>query len=322
MNSNSSLFGDLLDGRHDNEAIDDEVHHLDDNFLAGPVDTDVHIDNLQSTTTLKREGQWRHHSDNHINITDDAHDGNEDGKGKGVSPPKMVFNSLGVVELEHRFTGGQSITSSNATSNNGMLYSSAEGGNEEEGEEESGSDDDDADFIYEVDRHDHLYSTTSTNTNSSGRYQTTNFLDTVSSIIDNLPVFNNSGHYTGTTSRECNIDDLECMGNDLRGREDRWGGRGEGRVSYESTSTRKYKKLKRKCMVGIVLVGLVGILLGIYYGKGGGDDGMSQSFDRYYQIGSEDDGITVSDGVELVEGMVSLYCMIYVRHASLKTPCL
>ena len=75
-------------------------------------------------------------------------------------------------------------------------------------------------------------------------------------------------------------------------------------------------------MVGIVLVGLVGILLGIYYGKGGGDDGMSQSFDRYYQIGSEDDGITVSDGVELVEGMVSLYCMIYVRHASLKTPCL
>ena len=67
----------------------------------------------------------------------------------------MVFNSLGVMELEHRFTGGQSITTtSNPTS---LLYSSAVGGGYEE--EESSSDDDDTDFIYEVDRHDHLYST-------------------------------------------------------------------------------------------------------------------------------------------------------------------
>jgi len=310
MNSNSSLFGDLLDGRLGKE---DEVHlHLDDNFLAGPVDTDAHThinDNLSQ--------QWRHHSNNHINITDQEDNSSTKdgkGKGKGVSPPKMVFNSLGVMELEHRFTGGQSITTpSNPTS---LLYSST--GDDEE-EESSSSDDDDTDFIYEVDRHDHLYSTTNNNTNNtmnsgSGRYQTTNFLDTASSIIDNLPVFNNSGNYTGTTSRECNIDDLEYMGNDsfrLGGREG--GGMGEG-VSYESTSTIRYKKLQRKyCRVGIVLVGLVGIVLGIYYGKGGTSSSQQDNekqFDRYYQIGSEDDGIVVSDGVELVEGMVSIYCMM------------
>jgi len=143
----------------------------------------------------------------------------------------------------------------------------------------------------------------------SGRYQTTNFLDTASSIIDNLPVFNNSGNYTGTTSRECNIDDLEYMGNNTNVR---YGGMGGGSVSYESTSTRRYKKLQRKyCRVGIVLLGLVGIVLGIYYGKGGTSSSQSQQqFDRYYQIGSEDDGIIVSDGVELVEGMVSIYCMM------------
>ena len=313
MNSNSSLFGDPLDGPRLEK--DDEVHlHLDDNFLAGPVDTDAHIDNLQSTTTLGREGQWRHHSNNHINVTDDAQDGSrsgekEVGRGKGgVSPPKMVFNSLGVMELEHRLTGGQSITtpSSNVTS----LYSSAGG----EEEESSSSDDDDTDFIYEVDRHDHLYSTTNATTNNtnSGRYQTTNFLDTASSIIDNLPVFNNSGNYTGTTSRECNIDDLERMGDTTNVRYGReGGGMGEG-VSYESTSTRRYKKLKKKFMVGIVLVGLVGIALGIYYGKGSSQQINEEQFDRYYQIGSEEDnGIVVSDGVELVEGMVSIYCMIY-----------
>jgi len=289
MNSNSSLFGDLLDGHVEKEDVDNEIH-LDDNFLAGPVDTDAHIDN----------SQWRHHSNNHINVTQEDNSSTKDGKGKGkeVSPPKMVFNSLGVMELEHRFTGGQSITTpSNPTS---LLYSSAVGGGYDE-EESSSSDDDDTDFIYEVDRHDHLYSTTNNNTNSN-RYQTTNFLDTASSIIDNLPVFNNSGQYTGTTSRECNIDDLECMG--------RGGGR-EG-VSYESTSTIRYKKLKKKyCRVGIVVFGLVGIVLGIYYGKGGTSSSQSQQqFDRYYQIGSEDDGIIVSDGVELVEGMVSVYCMM------------
>ena len=296
MNTNSSLFGDLLDGRLEKE---DEVHlHLDDNFLAGPVDTDAHIDD----SLQQQASQWGHHSDNHINITDDAQDGK--GEGGGVSPPKMVFNSLGVMELEHRFTGTQSITT--PPSSNPTSFYSSEGGNEEESSSSS-DDDDDADFIYEVDRHDHMYSTS--NNNSNNRYQT-NFLDTASSIIDNLPVFNNSGNYTGTTSRECNIDDLECMGNANSyrggGREDRGRGR-EDSVSYESTSTRRYKKMKKKCMVGIVLLGLVGIVLGIYYGKGGtsSQQDNEKQFDRYYQIGSEEDGIVVSDGVELVEGMVS-----------------
>ena len=92
---------------------------------------------------------------------------------------------------------------------------------------------------------------------------------------------------------------------------EREGGGIEG-VSYESTSTRRYKKIKKKCIVGIVLLGLVGIVLGIYYGKGGSSSqqGAEKQFDRYYQIGSEEDGIVVSDGVELMEGMVSLYCMM------------
>ena len=63
-------------------------------------------------------------------------------------------------------------------------------------------------------------------------------------------------------------------------------------------------------MVGIVVLGLVGIVLGIYYGKGGTSSSQQEEIDRYYQIGSEEDGIVVSDGVELVEGMVSIYCMI------------
>ena len=64
-------------------------------------------------------------------------------------------------------------------------------------------------------------------------------------------------------------------------------------------------------MVGIVVLGLVGIVLGIYYGKGGTSSSQQEEIDRYYQIGSEEDnGIIVSDGVELVEGMVSIYCMI------------
>ena len=202
MNSNSSPFGDLLDGHLEKDDDNEQVLHLDDNFR--PVDTDVHIDNLQPTSLGGREGQWRHHSDNHINITDDQEDNSstKDGKGKEeVSPPKMVFNSLGVMELEHRFTGSQSITTpTNPTS----LYSSTGGGGGEE--EESSSSDDDTDFIYEVDRHDHLYSTsTSTNnTNNNNSIYQSNFLDTASSIIDNLPVFNNSGQYTGTVSRECN----------------------------------------------------------------------------------------------------------------------
>ena len=296
MNTNSSLFGDLLDGRLEKE---DEVHdHLDDNFLAGPVDTDAHIDD-------SLQQQWGHHSNNNINITDDAQDGKK-GEG-GVSPPKMVLNSLGVMELEHRFTGTQSITTT--PSSNPTSFYSSEGGNEEGESSSSSDDDDDADFIYEVDRHNRMYSTSTSNSNSNNRYQT-NFLDTASSIIDNLPVFNNSGYYTGTTSRECNIDDLECMGNanSYRGgrREDRGRGR-EDSVSYESTSTRRYKKLKRKVTLGIVVFGLVGIVLGIYYGKGGfQQEATTEQIDRYYQIGSETDGIVVSDGVELVEGMVSI----------------
>ena len=80
------------------------------------------------------------------------------------------------------------------------------------------------------------------------------------------------------------------MGNDsfrLGGRES--GGMGEG-VSYESTSTRRYKKLKKKyCRVGIVLLGLVGIVLGIYYGKGGTSSSQQDNekqFDTFPRGGS------------------------------------
>ena len=156
-------------------------------------------------------------------------------------PPQGVFNSLGVMELEHRFNvthGGGSGTPNSELGPDSYSIDD----NDDDDDDDDSSDGDDITMTFS----DNVYD------GSAG-----GFLDSAACVIDNLPIFNTRGKFTEYETRviDREVQDLSPPPSSSSS---------GGVVTYDSTRTRYNRKKKRYCVGMAVLLATVSVALTVF----------------------------------------------------------